>query len=300
MSKKKKYDSDVNIWTGPRGGGKSVSMTVESIIGMVDGRKVFSNYPIAFDFRYSTGKIEHFASLPFDEDAFLTQDKSMDDAIIVWDEMAISLGARDFQSVSNKLAGKLITLLRHQHQSLFIASQFLFSLDKSIRIQCDSEIYCFDLSFKYPNLKRGECIAHNIKDMSGRGSGEPYNMTGQTFTRTLDAEPFWNCYDSEAPFDLLKAMQKRKINIPAREITRRDLLTQEGNVIEKVKDAMDSLNVDKMHPEEVRSYLSEQGINLDPVTAGKYLKAAGWRRGRQNAVGERMYERVSDLVGAPT
>lgn len=276
-----------------------MSMTVESIIGMVDGRKVFSNYPIAFDFRYSTGKIEHFESLPFDEDAFLTQDPSMDDAIIVWDEMAISLGARDFQSVSNKLAGKLITLLRHQHQSLFIASQFLFSLDKSIRVQCDSEIYCFDLSFKYPNLKRGECIAQNIKDMSGRGSGEPYSMTGQTFTRTLDAEPFWHCYDSEAPFDLLKAMQKRKLNIPARELTRKDLLTQEGNIIEKIKDAMDALNVDRMHPEEVRAYLYEQGIkNLDPVTAGKYLKAAGWRRGKQNAAGERMYIRDSDFVGA--
>ena len=274
-----------------------MSMTVEAIIGMVDGRKVYSNYPIWFDFRYSTGKVEHFASLPFDEDAFLTQDPSMNGAIVVWDEMALSLGARDFQSVSNKLAGKLITLLRHQQQSLFIASQFLFSLDKSIRIQCDSEIYCFDLSFKYHNLKRGECIAHNIKDMSGRGSGEPYHMTGQMFTRTLDAEPFWHCYDSEAPFDLLKAMQKRKINIPAREITRRDLLTDEGNIIERIKDAMDMLNVDRMHPEDVRAYLKEQGVPDMAVTKlGTYLRAAGWRRGNQNSRGERMYERQDEPV----
>jgi hypothetical protein len=276
-------------------------MTVEAIIGMVDGRKVYSNYPIWFDFRYSTGKVEHFASLPFDEDLFLTQHPSMNGAIVVWDEMALSLGARDFQSVSNKLAGKLVTLLRHQQQSLFIASQFLFSLDKGIRIQCDSEIYCFDLSFKYHNLKRGECIAQNIKDMSGRGSGEPYHMTGQMFTRTLDAEPFWHCYDSEAPFDLLKAMQKRKLNIPAREISRRDLLTEEGNVIQDVKNYMDDLNVDKMHPEEVRSYLSERGVkDIHPNTLGKYLRAAGWRQGPHNARGERMYIRDEELAGVPS
>ncbi len=289
---KKRYDSDVNIWTGPRGGGKTVSMTVEAIIAMVDGRKVFSNYPISFDFVYSTGRKEHFEALEFDEDAFLTQDPSMNDAIVVWDEMAISLGSRDFQSVSNKLAGKLITLLRHQHQSLFIASQFIFSLDKSIRVQCDSEIYCFDLSYKYPTLKRGECIAQNIKDISGRGSGEPYHMTGQTFTRTLDAEPFWHTYDSEAPFDLLKAMQKRKLNIPAREITRADLLTEEGNIIERIRDAMDELHVDKMHTEEVRAYLYEKGMrDLSPNKLGSYLKAAGWYRGSQNSRGERMYVR---------
>jgi hypothetical protein len=282
-NKQHKFDSHVIVYLGPRGGGKTLSMVVQSIIEMLKGRPVFSNFPIEFRFVYEDGTYEDFASRPFDEDAFIAQDEGMFGGVIAWDEMALDLNNRDFASVANKTAGKVITLLRKQQQSLLITAQFLYMVDKNVRVQCDAEISCSDLSFKYQDtLERGEMIAQDAKDISGRFTGTTYEDNGEVFSRVLVGKPFWGSYDSLRNFDVLKSQQKIKLNVGYREITRSDLLL--GESMEVVLNALKNMPIREMYPAEIAAELTEQGIRIPIDKLKSYLKAFNYQPPKASAI----------------
>jgi len=199
-------DSYVIVWHGPRRGGKTVSQSTQSGIDMINGRNVWSNYPISFQYRSRYDHIlRDYSSQPLDYDALLHQDSQFEGGVISWDEPALWLFARSFQSKVNKLFSLIITLMGKMEMNYYFTCQFLSLLDKNVRMQMDALIFCSDLSFKYHQLERGTTIGQLLQDMSGRFTGDMYENTNDVYQQTFFCKPFWPIYDTKATFDVIKA-----------------------------------------------------------------------------------------------
>ena len=193
----------------------------------------------------------------------------------------------------NQLAGGWFQLMRKRKLSVYITCQFFHTLDKLIKEQTDLIIECFDLSFKYPNLKPGQSISQLITSYSGYGTGRPlYKMDNihewkrNTRSRILHGLPFWNVYDSWSEYDILKALTRYEV--------KRDTVVIDGTgdnggfrgvqAQEKIKE-MTQLICEvkgqgiKYSSDEMRSQLKEWGVELDLMAtgAGRLLKNAGWQ-----------------------
>jgi len=189
-------DSYLNIYHGPIRGGKTASMTGDVIIDMINGRRCFSNYKI--EFRYK-GKDYSAEPLIADELLFIDRDdikKKYNDCVIAWDEGALSMPARDFQSAQNKLTSQAMLLRGKLQSSIYFCVQYLSMFEKNMRLQEDTLIFCHDLSFKYKNLERGAFISQAFQDISGRSTGYTYEESGRVYRQRFFAKLVWPVYDT--------------------------------------------------------------------------------------------------------
>lgn len=226
MPPQKYQDSFVFVYHGPRRGGKSVSMSTDLAIDLIKGRKVFTNFPISFDYQDTPeSPTVHFESLPLDSKELLRLDqpdmkKKYRRASIGWDETALDLYSREAMAAKNKLMGLLITLIGKLEMDFYFASQFLSLIDVNIHKQTDARIYCHDLSFKYKKLQRGSTISQLWVDISGRFTGEMFIYSQQVFQQTFRAKHFWGIYPTTHTWDILAAREKIKIDAGIRTLTK--------------------------------------------------------------------------------
>lgn len=203
-------DSYLVIAHGPIRGGKTVTMTGDASLDMIEGRRVFSNYPIAFDYQESPGApIKHYASEPLIADELLYIDRpdiqrKYTDSVIVWDEGALSLPAREHATAQNKLISQATLLRGKLETSLYFSVQYLSMWEKNMRLQMDSLIFCHDLSFRFRHLERGSTISQAFQDMSGRSTGYTFEETGRVYRQTFHAKPFWYIYDTRKTFPIVR------------------------------------------------------------------------------------------------
>ncbi len=209
-------DSYLILYHGPRRGGKTLSMVFQTIVDMINGIKVFSNFKIAFEYVSKTGKRYYYESLPLDYYAFLgdafsaQNDPQYANSTIAWDEAAFAMYSRNPMAVFNRLLGLTMILIGKWEINMYVTTQFQSMIDKNVRMQADAHIMCTDLSFKYSQLKRGSTISHIMKDFSGRFTGETFEDSGRWYQRTFYGEPFWNCYDTKDVPDAAVALRKIK------------------------------------------------------------------------------------------
>jgi len=216
-------DSYVMIYHGSRRGGKTLSMVVQVFFDLLAGRKVFCNVPIAFIFR---GR--EYRTQPFDYYSLLAQDEMYKGGVICWDEAALWLYSRDSGAQFNKLATLSLTLVGKWECNLYCTLQFLNMLDKNIRQQADAIVLCTDLSFKYSQLGRGTTIGQIWQDISGRFTGDMYEMSKETFQQTLHGKEYWQIYDTKKAFDIFDA--KRKVKMDYNTVNISEAGVNEGNV----------------------------------------------------------------------
>ena len=198
--------SNLVIYHGPIDSGKTLSMTGDAAIGMLNGRRVFSNYRIAFSFN---GK--EYYSEPLQPEELMYVDlpdikNKYTNCIICIDEGALLMAAREFQTAINSLIAKSMLLRGKLGLSVYITVQFLSMFEKNMRIQEDALVWCHDLHFKYPrNLEPGELISQTFQDISGRFNGTTYEEDGRVYRQTFRAKPFWYIYDTkEMPVSVVK------------------------------------------------------------------------------------------------
>ena len=198
--------SNLVIYHGPIDSGKTLSMTADAAIGMAKGRRVFSNYWIAF--RYNG--IDYYAE-PLKPEELMYVDlpeikKKYTNCIICVDEGALLMAARDFQTATNKLIAQSMLLRGKLGLSVYITVQFLSMFERNMRIQEDALVWCHDLHYKYPrHLKPGEVISQSFQDISGRFTGYTYEENGLVFHQTLKGILFWPIYDTkEMPVSVVK------------------------------------------------------------------------------------------------
>ncbi len=186
-------DSNIVVFHGPRGGGKTGSMVVQAVIDMILGRQVWSLLPIT---AYFEGEL--YQSLPIDYTQLLRQDERLQDGVVCWDETALWAYSQNWQAYFSKILGLVLTLIRKMDLSLYMTVQFESLLSKNIRLQMDALVMCTDLSYKYPHLQRGSTIGQLLQDISGRFTGATFEYSQEMYQRSLYLKPFWKCFDTKA------------------------------------------------------------------------------------------------------
>ena len=303
----------VSTYTGGRGSGKTLSMSTGAAIDLILGYDVYTNYPLAFNFRHPSGEIKRYEAKEITIEDIASFNPNIRNAKIKLDELNLWLASRRSQSLINHLANGWMQLLRKRRLDVEITCQFFHTLDKGIREQTDLIIECFDLSFKYSGLKPGQSISQLITSYSGYGTGRPlYKMddTSQwkrnTRSRILHGLPFWTVYDSWTEYDILKALTKFEVKRDTVVINgtedsgpRTNALAQKA-VQEMTQTILDVQGQEaKYSSEEMVGQLKEWGVNLDATVSGRLLKRAGWQyKTLRNWQGYILKNPVRDLMEA--
>lgn len=287
----KKYKTAA--FTGGRGSGKTLSMSTEGALYLVAGYNVWANYPLRFGLRDHSGKVTYYRAKDISIQDIGNFNTDIRNGIILLDELNLWLSSRRSSALINQLAGGWFQLMRKRKLSVYITCQFFHTLDKLIKEQTDLIIECFDLSFKYPNLKPGQSISQLITSYSGYGTGRPLykmdNMTEwkqNTRARILHGYPFWNVYDSWTEYDILKALTKYEVkrdvvvigaedNGGFRGVRAQEQINEMTQLIRELKgeDA-------RYSSEQMEGQLKEWGIEMTigpGGDAGRLLKKAGWQ-----------------------
>lgn len=227
--------SDANIvlvYYGPRGSGKSLSMTADLVIGMVYGKNVWANYPIKF--KYDDGKeLKEYSSKPLEIDNLVKMDPEIKDGVIALDEFNLWCSNRSSGAIVNRMLNAWCQLIRKRNISVYITCQDFHTLDRQWRWQTDVVVECSDLHYRYKQLPRGKCIGQKLLDWSGYFTGHAIyarsaseiDIAWSNATRRILAKGdlFWNCYDSWTEFDILDAMSKYEIERTVKVISKDDL-----------------------------------------------------------------------------
>ena len=224
--------SYVELYLGGRGSGKTLSMSVQALLDMLNGKQCWANYPIRFKYRSSDGVVTEFSSHKLEIEDLITFKPDIRDGVICLDELNLWASSRGSMSVVNRLLNSWIQLIRKRKLDIYIACQLLNTLDRIFRDQCDVVIECFDMSHKFRSLPEGALIYHTITDWSGLFTGRPImkwdNLEERgrnTRYRYLNARRFWGIYDSWTEFDILQALTQYQVKREVR------VIDQAGNAL---------------------------------------------------------------------
>jgi len=192
-----------------------VSASYEGYTDMRQGRTVYSNYPIIAPETQKDGSIITYESLPIDTNELLyiddpTVKAKYQDTVVIWDEGALSLFSRDFMSARNRLMSQAVQLIGKLEMNIYFTCQFLSLMDKNIRQQADAHIFCHDLSFKYKRFKRGTKIGQSYQDISGRFTGDTYELNPVVYYQIFNATDYWEIYDTTQTFAVMQQRLKMK------------------------------------------------------------------------------------------
>lgn len=213
---------------GARGSGKSAGACQIAVIdGLLAGRRVVSNMPIAVKVRYrdcekvfETEDLDAVSMLDVNE-----FDDNYQDCMIVVDETNLAL-ADSQRSTSNQalfFSYILQQLRKRKLDFIFTCQSESFQTNRA-RFQTDIYIACRDLAM---TVKDGEAFINPHENDIGRKSEwKLYDMSGLIMGEVLKADdrrtdrvqwydkkivwntPFWNCYSTE----LLQRREKYRLN----------------------------------------------------------------------------------------
>jgi len=190
----------VVAFVGPRGAGKTLSMSYLAIRDMLAGRPVFANYDIHWN---------GHRSQPLDTADWLTLSSKLDGATICLAEIQLWADSRRTLTVMNRLLGYLTMQTRKRAMSFYYTIQEFSWLDARLRWLTDVLIFCQDVAptpwGRQNKLERGTLINWLVYDLSGLISGKPYQLLGRL---RLKAKPLWQAYDSYQTFEPWEGFSK--------------------------------------------------------------------------------------------
>lgn len=280
--------SIVAAFTGGRGSGKTLSMSVEGAIQLISGRKVISNYPLSVKYRGDDGQVKGYQSMPLKVEDMLTFDEELQDAFILMDEANLWTDSRRSQSLPNKLITRLLTLIRKRQLSIMVTTQSFSWLDVRLRFQVDLLVECFDMSFRYHALTPGSFISQSVTDISGVFTGRPLwhgderteRWSRNTRVRILHGTKYWNVYDTMNEFDIMETLTKYRLSPEEKIISvngsdKSDKQEKLNELVQTIRDSYPD-GFSSTVPE-MRNTLSSWGIKVSDREAGVMLKEAGFR-----------------------
>lgn len=262
--------SIVEAYCGGRGSGKTLSMSVAGAFGMKHGKQVWSNYPIKFHTRNENGEKINYESHLIEIEDLITFRKDINNGYVLLDELNLWASNRGSNAIINRLLNSWIQLIRHRKLCIYLTTQAFETLDKVIRWQTDLICECFDLSFKYSNLKEGQLISQKITDYSGVFTGRPLTklddydqVMRNTTVRILRGIKFHGIYDTMSEFDILKAMTRY-------EVQRETKVIADGQAWEKGYNGYKDSQIATML--DVVKYENPSGVSLKPDELRKMLQ----------------------------
>jgi len=214
---------------GSRGSGKSVGATQIAVVdGLLAGRRVVSNMPIAIKVRYKDCE-KVFEAEDLDTVMLLNQNEFFEnyqDAMIVVDETNMSVADAQ-RSTSNQALffGDILQQMRKRQLDFIFTTQSEAFQTNRVRFQTDIYIACRDLamvagdgdSFIDPDPDQlGRKSLWRLYDMSGLIMGEVLKVNDLRTDRVRYYDekivwntPFWNCYSNE----LMQRREKYKLQV---------------------------------------------------------------------------------------
>jgi|GEM_PF-2437607 hypothetical protein len=216
---------------GPRGGGKSLLLTLLDTLDMGNGLRCKSNLPIAGEVWNSAGKKVRVQSEELDYIRLVSTIDQMWDYIVSIDEINLLFDALDFQRNGSKMFHKFMQQIRKRRVSIYYTLQNFRWADNRIRWQTDILVSCMDMyfypAFREKGLERGQLIEIKARDLSGVLTGQAYDAENnpQVFYGRFLAEPMWDYYDSG---NIISAWENQ-VNVKYKKPTIEVDLTGEGD-----------------------------------------------------------------------
>lgn len=218
-------ESWVWCFTGPKRAGKTSYMTyLAEKCAYLYGKRIISNYPIAFTIRYQDGTCRKFVSEKMDIGKMLTQDADYRGCLLVLDEAPRIINRLATMTWKNRLIDMWLQQIGHDEVSLLYASQNEELdrgwVDGALRFQTDILVRCRDASRRYPRAgyERGAMVLADLLDKSGQWTGYSYYERPRVFKRRILTKLIWNTFDTHEHIDVMESLSRVKINAPTYEI----------------------------------------------------------------------------------
>ena len=205
--------SFVVCYVGSRGSGKTLSMTYWAALELIKHKRVWSNYPISFSFRWPDGFVEDFASEPLNMDALYVFDNELANGTVFIDEVTLWSDSRRSMGVVNRLLNSIFTLIRKRKLSFYLTTQSFEWLDRRMQFQTDALVSCFDMHYINAHYEKGAHISQTSKDLSGYFTGFQYKDTQKEYKQIFHGKFLWGAYDTNQEFDVLGAMASVKLKL---------------------------------------------------------------------------------------
>ena len=285
-------------FNGPRGGGKTLSMSYIASETLDWGLPVWSNYPIC-----GRKHPERKATL-LDKKALLSMDTEMKFGFLCIDEAQFLGDSRRPGSVSNLLFGYAFMQIRKNYLSIIFTVKDMSWIDSRVRWETDLAFDCRDAS-KTPlgrakKIEQGEVIYMNMRDLSGQLTGKRYDETFKIYYMTLcPGHLVWPCYDTSQQVDLMEAMAGVEMNLTKirigderKEEEREAVSSAIYNALCQVKDQAKMTQIKAV---DLWAHLNKAGVEGDSRQLGQYLSSLGVTK-KQSSKGTYIY----DLSGLDT
>ena len=278
---------------GPRGGGKTLSMSYFASEALDWGLPVWSNYPI------NGRRHPERKAVLLDKRSLLSMDTEMKFGLLCIDEAQFLGDSRRPGSVSNLLFGYAFMQIRKNYLSILYSVKDIMWIDSRVRWETDLFFDCRDASKtpigKIKHLISGEVIHMNMRDLSGQLTGKRFDETWKTYPKTLcPGHLVWGCYDTSKQVDLMEAMAGVEMDLEKIKIGNGSEIRDERaeNLTSEIYNAICQIKVQARMNEvpsvDLWNHLNKAGIILDTRTLGRYLTALGVTK-RQTTKGKYLY-----------
>ncbi len=194
---------------GPKGSGKTLSMTYFLAWLMVEGKRVFSNYPIRFNGIDRFGNIKEYASEQLSFEELYGLSENLSNCVVSIDELPLYAESRTSMKVANRVINYTLMMARHRGMSFFYTTQRFGWVDNRIQYSTDVRVECKDAAKLYgqhQGCKAGQVILLDLMDWSGQWTGRPFDEYPKVFSyRLKQADKYWGTYDSYYIIDPFEA-----------------------------------------------------------------------------------------------
>ena len=211
--------SMIVAFSGPRGGGKTLSLTYAAIKALAGGLDVWLNYPLAFYYvRDLAGKKEPelLQAKLLDLKEFLAMKSNVRGGLIGLDEYQDIASAYSFNSTKNRLLAATWAQIRKLDLSFYYTSKFHKWVDTRTRDELDVELACVD-AYRTPWGKkrygRGEVIFWQMADWSGMATGYQFEQNPILRPFKLYGKPFWGAYPTRFRIDIFESLRGMQLDL---------------------------------------------------------------------------------------
>ena len=194
-------ESNVIGFTGPRGGGKSLSMAYFICKALASGMTVWSNMPVGYSLQLNGNAAKELNSTPLDMSALYHLEKDIVHGAIAIDELQYLADSRLSGSIRNRIMNAVIAQIRKRALDFYYTVKQDGWVDKRLRYETDVLAFCRDYT-KTPEgidsgIPKGHVFSVQVMDMSGAWTGKPYVDGDKPYTFTFTgARKFWDVYNS--------------------------------------------------------------------------------------------------------
>lgn len=168
-------DVYIVIITGLRGAGKTLGLTYLGFLTLLSGHDVYSNFPIAFRFKFPNGKVKSFRSKRLDVKVLSSLSGKYTGSAVLISELQYYTDCRRSGSYENVRLGYDLMQIRKLDMSFFCDVKSVNWIDNRVGFETDLLIHSSD-NYYTPwgdenNVPRGTVLHWDLCDISGHFSG---------------------------------------------------------------------------------------------------------------------------------